>query len=76
MLTGFFEWVGLQKNVRKTVGVVCQTCQAVGVRTNEAYTWNKAGWGRSYKESHRERVICLECGRDLVKGSLVAHRQT
>ena len=32
--------------------------------------------GNSYKEIQRERLLCPECGRDLAKGSLEAHRQT
>ena len=31
-------------------------------------------WGD--KERQWERVLCSECGKDLEKGSLVAHRQT
>ena len=33
------------------------------------------GIGRSYKEQQWERVNCPECGKDLARGSLVAHRQ-
>ena len=35
-LTGIFDRVGLRKNAQKTVGMVCQTCRAVGVRADEA----------------------------------------
>ena len=31
MLKGFLDWVGLQKNFWKTVGMVCQPCQEVRV---------------------------------------------
>ena len=42
-LTGIFECVGLRKKVRKTVGMVCQNCQAVGVQADEAYTRSMTG---------------------------------
>ena len=34
------------------------------------------GERRSFKERQRERVLCPECGKDLVKGSMMVHRQT
>ena len=34
------------------------------------------GEGRSFKEIKQERVLFPECGKEVVKGSLVAHRQT
>ena len=43
MLTGIFYWVRLQKNVRKTVGVVCQPFCAAGVRADKAYIWRMTG---------------------------------
>ena len=36
-LVGLFDRVGLQTNVRKTVGMVCHPCQAAGNLTTEAY---------------------------------------
>ena len=33
-LTGLFDWVGLKKNVWKTMGVVYHPCQAAGVRAD------------------------------------------
>ena len=35
-LTGLFDWVGLQENVIKTAGMVCQPSRAAGVRSYEA----------------------------------------
>ena len=32
--------------------------------------------GRSFKEQQQEQVSCLECGKELAKGSLVTCRQT
>ena len=34
------------------------------------------GEERSFKDIQWERVLCQECRKELVKGSLVAHRQT
>ena len=34
------------------------------------------GEGRIFKEIQRERVLCLECRKELANGSLVEHRQT
>ena len=34
------------------------------------------GEGRSYKERQQERVICMECGRELERGPLLLHCQT
>ena len=48
-LTGIFDRVGLQKNVCKTVGLVCQTCRAVVVRADYAYKHRMMGEGSSYQ---------------------------
>ena len=37
VLTGLFDRVGLWKNFRNNVGMVCQPCQAVRFREDEAY---------------------------------------
>ena len=50
-LVGLFDRVGLQKNVGKTVSMVCHPCQAgTGNRTEEAYGRRITGEGRSYAE--------------------------
>ena len=36
-LVGLFDRVALQNNVRKTVGMVCHSCQAAGNLTTAAY---------------------------------------
>ena len=36
-LVGLFDRVGLQNNVRKTVGMVCRPCQAEGTQLGAAY---------------------------------------
>ena len=69
-LTGLFYWVGLNNNVRKTVGVVCHPCRAVGVRAYEAYIRRMTGVGRDSKETQREWVRCPKCGKYLTRGSL------
>ena len=49
MLTGKFNWVGLRKNVRKTMGMVCRPCRAAWVRGDEAYTRQMTGKVRIFK---------------------------
>ena len=53
MPTGIFDRVGLGTNFRKTVGMVCEPCRAVGVRTDEAYRLCTKGEGRSHQERQR-----------------------
>ena len=75
-LMGIFDWVGLQTNTRKTVGMVCRPYQAAGLWVDKSYTRRMTGKGRSYQDRQWERVHCLECRKDLARGSLVAHLQT
>ena len=42
-LTGIFDQVGLLKNFRKTVGMVYQTWQVVGVRSDKSYKLRMTG---------------------------------
>ena len=58
MLIGLFDWVGIQKNVRKTAGMMFSPCRASGVRVDEAYTCRMTGEERSFKEQHQEQVLC------------------
>ena len=55
-LKGMFDWVGLRTNIRKTVGMACQTLQVAGVQADEAYTRSMTGEERIFKEQQRERV--------------------
>ena len=48
-LTGLFDPVGLRTNVCKTVGIVCRTFRADGVRVDKAYTQRMMGEGRIFK---------------------------
>ena len=50
--------------------------QATGVRSDKAYTQRMMGEGWNFKEIHLERMLYLEYGKELVKGSLVAHQKT
>ena len=76
-LVGLFDRVGLRKNVRKTVSMVCHFCQVTASnRTQEAYGRRLTGEGKSYKERQRERVECAECGEQLAVGSMSSHLMT
>ena len=61
-LVGLFDRVVLQKNVRKTVRMVCHPFQAAGNITKAAYRRRLMGEGNSYRERQRDRVECEECG--------------
>ena len=74
-LTGLFDWLGLNKNVLKTVCMVFHPCQAVGIRADEGYARRMTGVERNYKERQRERFICPNCGKYLARGSLDTHYQ-
>ena len=39
VLTGLFDWVGLRKNLDKTVGMVCQPYHTSGRQFEVVYTW-------------------------------------
>ena len=67
-LTGLFDQVGLQTNIRKIVGMVCRPCWAADVRSDEAYTRQMIGKGLSFKERHQEWVLCPESGKEMSKG--------
>ena len=76
-LVGLFGRVGLQKNVGKTVSMVCHPCQVgAGNRKVEAYGRRITGEGRSYAERQRERVECGECGEVIAVGSMSIHLMT
>ena len=49
MLTRLFDWVGLRKNVCKTVGTILQPCREVEVRADKAYKRQMIREGRSYQ---------------------------
>ena len=65
--------MGLRKNFRKTMEMVCIPFRAYGVRADKAYTRRMTGEGRISKERQRERVICPEYRKEMAKGSLVTY---
>ena len=60
VLIGIFNWVGLQKNSGKAVGMVCQPCRTVGCHSEEAYMICMIGEGLTYKARMQNRVRCPE----------------
>ena len=74
-LAGLFDRVGLQTNVRKTVGMVCRPCWESRVRAVKSYARSMTGEGRIFKEWQRKQVSCTECEKELEKRSLVMRRQ-
>ena len=75
-LVGLFDRVGLRTNSGKTVGMVCRPCQAVGTQLEAAYGRRMTGEGPSYRERHKGRVQCRECGEEIAARSLAGHRMT
>ena len=62
-LVAIFDRLGLRTNVVKTVSMACHPCRAGTVnRTTEGYRRRLTGDGSSFRERHRERVACRECG--------------
>ena len=60
-LVGLFDRVRLQKNVGKTVGMVCHPYQATGNLTTEAYGGRATGVGPMYRGMLKGQVDCGEC---------------
>ena len=60
VLTEMFDRVGLQTNVNKTVGMVCQTCYMAGGHSGAAYGRRMMEVGTSFWERQREWVRCPE----------------
>ena len=75
-LVGLFNWVGLRMNSGKMVGMVCCPYQAAGSQLKAEYERQMTGAGLSYQKRQRVRVQCLECGEEMVLGSLAVHLQT
>ena len=68
--------MSLWKNVEKTVGMVCHPFHAAGNQLEAAYEKRMKGDGIPYRERQRVRVKCLECGEEMVTGSLAVHQNT
>ena len=75
VFTGLFDRVGLQTNVKKTVGMVCQLCYIVDGHSEVTYTRNMTGMGPFLGEWQQERVRCSECEVKLAVGLLEDHLQ-
>ena len=73
---GQFDRVGLQKNIRKTVSMVCHPCQAAGNLSEAAYERRVTGEGPKYREYLKGQVSCRECGELMVVVSLMSHLTT
>ena len=48
-LTRIFDRVGLRTSVRKTMGMVCTSCRADGLRADKTYTPQMTGEVQSFK---------------------------
>ena len=68
VLMGLFNWVFIQTNIYRTVGMVLQRCYIVGRHLEMAYTWRMTGLGPSFWESQKERVWYPEYELELVAG--------
>ena len=75
VLTGLFDRFGLQTNINKTAGMVCQPYHMTDGNSEAAYARKMMGVGPSFwgRQRERERVCCLECAAELTAGSLAAH---
>ena len=56
-LTGLFDQVGIQTNIRNIAGMVCRPVRAAEVQEDKAYTQRMIGGGLSLKERQREWVL-------------------
>ena len=75
-LNGLFDRVGIQKNARKTVGMISCPCRTVLTQSEASYERWMTGEGLTYQAFHQLRVQCPECGVDLAAGLLAVHWQT
>ena len=68
-LVGLFDRVGLRKNVRNTVGMVCHPGQAAGNLSTEAYGWRVRGGG-TYIQGAAQRTSGVRRVRRAVGGRI------
>ena len=66
--------MGLQTNVGKMVGMVCRTCQAVGIESESADERRMTGEGLSYRERQRVRVNYSDCVEETAMGFLAVYQ--
>ena len=70
-----FDLVVLQKNFRKTVGMVCQPCRAIGVHSVGLYIHWMVGEYMTHQDRQFKKVFFPKCTVYLASGSLVIHLQ-
>ena len=75
-LFGLFDRVGLRKNVRETVGMVCRPCQAEENQLKSEYGRWIMGEGPTYREKQKVWVQCREFGEEMAAGSVAGHTIT
>ena len=75
-LVGLFDRLGLRTNFRKTVGMVCRPCEVVGNQSEAAYGRLIMGEVPTYQEQEKGLIQFMECGGDMVVGSVVGHKMT
>ena len=76
VLTGFFDRVGLMKNMAKTVGMLCQPYHAPGGMLEEAYVQRTTGKGPTFWDIHQRQVECPECRVKVSAGSPLTNPQS
>ena len=72
---GLFDRVGLQTNIDKTVGMVCQICYIIVSKSETAYTRRMTGTVPSFWGRYWERVWCPNFEVELVAGFLDSHHK-
>ena len=71
---GLFDRVGLKTNCKKTVSMTCRPCSTPGNISKETYRHTMTGDGPTPRERKRERVQCVDYGKDMAARSLDSHR--
>ena len=73
LLMGLFDRSGLQTNVKKTVGMVCNPYSIVSLHSELAYMRQMMGMSPSFWEWQRDIVWCPVCKVQLETGLLAYH---
>ena len=74
-LVGLFDRVGMNNNVRQTVGIVFCPCQVEVTQLEAAYERRMTVEGHSYRKKHWGRIQRKEYGEYMDIGLLVGHMQ-
>ena len=75
-LAGLFCRVGLHKNIRNTVRMICHPCSMMGTKKEVAYVSQMTGEGIKYQARQGLMVQCLECGEELAVLLMALHQHT